>query len=186
MADEVEAFLLAQYGYISSNQPMLLNSQVLLAPAASVTYTVVTPFPRIQCFWSASCSNATTTQQIWLQYNGDAGSNYLWQKLEINTASVAGTGSSGTAIHASVGSTVGTSVTADYWSSGDFVIDGANQSAHYATHQGKYSAFAGTSSTFVGIASGQHNVLGVVTSVTLTPNAGNFVAGSSFSFYGLT
>lgn len=185
MATQLELYILGQTGYLETVLPQQVGAQTLLAPTASVTYTVVTPFNRIWCQWRANSSNATTALNLEVRLNGASGSSYLWQDLQANNSTVTGTPSAGTATSMLLGTITGNSSTANYFSSGDFIIDGANQSASFMTAQGKSTNFVTSTNSFISQYGGQYNVLGALTSVTLLPSAGNFTTGSQFSFYGM-
>lgn len=185
MASQLELYLASQNGYLGTVLPQLVSTTTLAAPAATVTYTVTVPYNRIWCVWRANSSNASTVQSLEARINGAATSSYLWQDFQANNATLTGASSGALTTSMILGTVTGTTSTANFFSSGDFLIDGANQSATYVTAQGKSGNFITATNTNLGVFTSQYDVLGVVTSVTLLLSAGNFVAGSQFSFYGL-
>lgn len=171
--------------YILGNFVQPVGSVTLAVAAANVTYTVVNAFNRVWCTWRAASSFAATNETIAAQFNADSGSHYLWQDLQGINSTAAGSSPGAATTSIVVGQVPGASATANYFGSGDFLVDGCNQSASFMTTQGTGTTFISTSSTINGVYSGQYNVLAKLTSITLIPGAGNFVAGSQFTFYGM-
>lgn len=175
---------LTNLSQISSSQPQLLSTVTLAATSASVTYTVITPYPRILACWGGSCSG-TGAQAVELTFNGDSASHYVQTQNENATATVSGATTNPTA-SIKVGNMPGTGATANYWASGSFLIEGANQSSHFPTIDGTGTAFQSGTSAWVGAYGGMYLEATPITTVTLQPATGSFAAGSAFSFYGLT
>lgn len=177
---------LAGLGYVINNQPVLLYATTLAATQATVVYSVTSPYPRIKCIWRARASDAIAAEMIQLRINGASTSSYQWQTNQANNTTVAATDSGGATTSIQVGTVCAASATAGYFSSGEFTVDGADQSATFPTVQGTGTAYVSTSNSYVGVYSGQYNVAALVTSLTLLCQTGSFVAGSQFSFYGLS
>jgi hypothetical protein len=70
-------------------------------------------------------------------------------------------------------------------SSGEFTIDGANDTTNYKTVVGTGAAFAHTTSMWAGVYAGMWASLVQVSSLQLSPGSANFVAGSTASVWGL-
>lgn len=164
--------------------PAQVATQKLGVAAASVTFSSLPAFNRYKVFWYARASDASVAEPIFIQLNGDTGNNYLWEVNQANNATVNGTSSGGAVAHIQIGTMAGNSATANYFSAGEFTIDGA-QGSLFKIAQGTAAAFSTTSNMWNGTYSGQWNSTAVVTSVTIFPgNVANFVAGSQFSVYG--
>jgi hypothetical protein len=182
MASTLEALLLANYQYLYNNVPLVESTQLLLAPAATVTYTVVTPTNRIWCMWRATTSASATTENFQVQVNGVATSSYIWQDIQgVNSTSSAGSSGAATTSVA-MGNVTGATATANYYSSGNFIVDGCNQTSKFITVQGTSAMFISTTSSIAGTYTGQYNAVGPVTSLVLSAAVGNFTTGSEFTF----
>lgn len=159
---------------------------VLSASQPSITLAVPTGFNRLKIRWRARSDQATTAEQLYLRFNGDTSSDYLWEVNQANNTSVAGTTSGGTATSIQIGTIPCASATAGYFGSGEGTADGVSTtSTGFTTYQGSGCGFVTSTSMYNGTYSGQWNQSGAVTSVTIYPSSGNLVAGSSLSIYGL-
>jgi hypothetical protein len=182
MASTFEALLLAQYGYLLQNVPIIESTQLLVAPAATVTFTVVNPTNRIWCLWDATTSASATTENFQVQLNGVVSSSYIWQDIQgVNSTSSAGSSGAATTSIA-MGNVTGATATANYRSSGSFIIGGCNQTSKFITMEGTSAMFISTTSSIAGAYTGQYNAVGPVTSVVLSVAVGNFTSGSQFTF----
>jgi hypothetical protein len=184
VASTFETLLLAQYSNLLSSVPQLLSSTTLTGTTASVSYTVVTAFPRILVFWGGSCSASAAAEQLYLQFNADSAAHYLWSVNQNNNATVSGTTGGSLVDQIQIGTITAGTATADYWSSGSFIVEGANQTTHFPTAVGTGTAYTSSTSNYVGVYGGQYVQATPITKVTLLPASGSFNAGSSFSFYG--
>lgn len=171
---------------LNGNLPVLLGSTVLSASAASIPLTVPSGFNRIKIHWRGRSDAGAAAEQLFLHFNGDGGSNYLWEVNQANNAGVAATTSAGTASAIQIGTIPAASATAGYFGSGEATADGVNAtSTGFTTVQGNGTAFASSTNMWAGVYSGQWLNSGGVTSLTAFASAGNLVAGSSLSIYGL-
>jgi len=187
MASTLEALLLAQVSTAFDNTPQLVSTTTLGSPAASVTYTVVTPYQRILCVWNAASTRASNpADSLLLRVNGSSSNAYASSYIQSVTGTVTGTATGSLVSSIQVGTITASTATLNYWASGSFVVDGANTSSHNTTVQGTACAFPTASSSYVGVYSGMYVAGTPVTSVTLLAANGNINTGSSFSFYGLT
>lgn len=182
--DSLALYSLTQQNYLANNIPQLLY-ETTLGTTGPATYTVVIPYNRILCTWYARSSVTGSAFNVDLQMNGDSAAHYLWQITQGNGATATSQGSGGLASFIEIGVVPGTSATANYWGSGQFIVDGANQANTFPTAQGTSCAFASSTSGYMGMYGGQYVELGVITSLALTSTGGSFIAGSQFSFYGL-
>lgn len=163
--------------------PQLLGSTILAGSLASITITIPSGFNHLHAVWTGRSDSATTAVSADLRLNGDSGSNYLWQTNEThNTSSTPAQSGAATSLMI-IGAMPAASATANYFGEGSFTVGGVS-GATFKVTSGHSSAYVTTTSSYVGVYSGQWLSTAVVTSVTLLPNAGNLVAGSSMSIYG--
>lgn len=158
---------------------------------ASLTFpNLISSIPqtfRSLCILGQSRSdNSGTTIDLVLQFNNDTGSNYDSEVTVVDgsTAPSDAIVAGGTGINSGImpGSTTGTSRAGDY----EIWLPGYSLTTWYKT----MSSYAGNAD---GTSSGSHTRLlkgnwrntAAITSIKLFPGAGNFVAGSWFSLYGI-
>jgi hypothetical protein len=167
----------------------LISTTVLSSSAASVTFsglgTSAAAYKHLQIRVTARSTNGGAGNDgLWLQFNGDTGSNYAWHRLEGNGSSVSsGAGSSttwmlqGLAARASQASGVFSAALID-------ILDFANTSKN-TTSRSLNGSMTSTNPS-VALGSGVWLNTAAVTSATLKPDAGyDFLTGSRFSLYGL-
>ena len=143
--------------------------------------------PLIWCTWRAQGTVAAAATQLYVQLNGISAADYLWQAMQGNNTTAASLDSSGAVDFMQLATICAASATSGYFSSGQFILDGCNQTTTSVTAQGSATAFVTTSNSYAGTYGGLYNntAATVVSSVTLLPGAGSFAAGSQFSFYGM-
>lgn len=170
---------------LNGNTVQELYTTTLTGSQASVVLPVPTgsAYNFLTVKWYVRCDNAVTGQQMWLQLNGDTGTNYLWEANQANNATVAGSTSGAAVVHGQIATIVGSSATANFFSSGSFEIAGAS-SANFKTVVGSGTAYSSTTSMWTGLYGVEWGSTAAVTSVTLAPNAGNFIAGCIFTLLG--
>lgn len=160
-------------------------TQTLNATTASITFSGLPA--GVNAFlvrWSVRCSDANGAEPLRLQFNGVSTNSYIWEVNQANNASVAATTSAGAATFIQIGTVAAANATANYWSSGQCIVDNGNAN-RMPTAQGSGAAFATTTSMWCGVYSGMYAVATPVTSITLFGASGSFVAGSQFSIYAL-
>lgn len=124
-----------------------------------------------------------------MQFNGDTGSNYDWQRLTVNNATVTGAVGRGvTSIQ--VGAIEGASSRAASFSPVHIYIYLYSQAASYEKYTLSQNTFFGDVSAdadmFYQSRGGRWRSTAAITSITLMPLTGpNFVAGSGFQLYGV-
>lgn len=171
---------------LNSQFPVLLLEASVTVSTASVSVTVPAGYNRVQVYWRVRSSVAGPAEQLYLRFNGDTGSHYLWQVSQSNNATVAGTSSGALVSVIQVGTVTGNTATADYFASGAFVVDGVSDGTNFATAVGTGTAYASTTSSWTGTYGGMYNQSAVITSMTLQCASGNIMAGSTFSAWGLS
>lgn len=154
-----------------------LSSMSLPVPAG-------TAFNFLKVSWRVRGDQASAAQQLYMRFNGDSGSNYLWEVLQGNNTTAAATTSGAATTFIQAGTMTCASATALYFSSGDAEVSGASDTTNYKVMCGKGSAFASTTNMWSGTFSGQWLSAAAITAVALVPQAGNFVAGSTMTMYG--
>ncbi|ACU71743.1 hypothetical protein Caci_2834 [Catenulispora acidiphila DSM 44928] len=164
----------------------LISSTVLTGTTANMPLFVSSGFNRVQVFWRARGTAAVGAEQLWLQMNGDSGSHYLWQKTETENSTATSASSGGLTTQIQIATMMGANATANYYSSGNFTVDGISDGTGFSTTVGISAAFNTVSDSWSGRFSGQYNVSAIITSLLLFPNSGSFSAGSVFSVYGMS
>jgi hypothetical protein len=188
MASTYEAYLFAQINYLANNTQVLLSTTTLGVNTASVTLSVPsgTTYNYLTVNWRARSSAAVAGEQMFLQMNGDSGSNYSWQTNEANaTNAVSGTHAGALTTHIQIATITGANATSALWfATGSFDVGGASDATNYKTAQGTGVANITVTNAYAGVYGGQWNSAAAVTSLTLTAATGNLVTGSIFSLYG--
>ena len=166
----------------------LLETQVLGTSAASVTFSSLgtySNYKHLQVRFTARSTNSgTASDGLWMQFNGDTGSNYAWHRLEGNGSTVvSGAGTSATWILIGVAPRDGN--TANIFSAGVCDVLDAFESTKNKTIR-SLNGVTGTGNPGVFLNSGFRNNTAALTSMTLLPDAGqSFTANSRFSLYGI-
>lgn len=165
----------------------LISTTVLGSAQASVTFTnsgTWAPYKHLQIRVTARSTNTGAGNDgLWLQLNGDTGSNYAWHRLEGNGSTVpSGAGTSttwmlqGLAARASQGSGIFSAAIID-------LLDA------FGTKNKTVRSLNGsvtTANPSVALGSGVWLSTSSLTSATLKPDAGfSFDTGSRFSIYGI-
>lgn len=172
---------------LNSNTMELITSSSLLAPSGSVVLPISGTYNHLKVFWRARGDAAVSAEQMYLQFNGDSGSNYLVERVETNNTTTTPIGPGGAATtRIQIATITAGSATGLYFASGEFLVSGASDTTNFKTVVGPATAYGSVSNAYVGTYGGQWNSAAAVGSLTLTPNSGNFVAGCLFSVYGLS
>lgn len=153
-------------------------------PAASVVFTVPSTLREIRIKWRARCDNAVNVQTVLMRINGNSGANYSYINTQSNNATASGVPSSGTSSIA-VGYTLGTTATAGTFGHGTIDLIGWDISGSLgAVYNSGALGSGGVGNFFTASGYGRFDVAGPYTTITLLPQAGNFVAGSDFLLIG--
>ena len=162
---------------------------VLSADAASFSFTGIsaTDFFALTAVVEARSTAATTSTNWLMRFNGDTGSNYHYTRVYGRNATVtaASTGAADTSI---VGLNMpGASSPAGVFSTHVIQFPGARPGAErFATWFGVSKGVNASNGAFVGVNLGRWiNTVDAVESITFTPLAGLFAAGSKFHLYGM-
>lgn len=178
MATALELYLLSQL----STSPRLISSTVLAGTQASITVSVPSGFNYLQGVFTARKNSGGGGAFCWMQFNGDTSAHYQWQNLVDTTASTSG---ASLVTIMQVGLCAGASDTANYFATGTFTIGNASSTAVAKSYTSNSGLTCSTTTYYTSIHGGVWNQTSAITSVTLMPDAGSFIAGSSFSLYGV-
>ena len=174
---------------LNGNTMQLITSTTLSGTATSVVLTLPTgaAYNHLKVFYRARHDAAVAAAQMYLQMNGDTGSNYLVERSETNNTTTTNTGPGGaTTTKIQIATIPGASATSLYFGSGEFLVSGVSDTTNFKTAVATATALITVSNAYVGVYAGQWNSAAAVTSLTLTPNSGDFIAGTMFSLYGLS
>jgi len=163
------------------------DSIVTVGTVGSVTFSGIPSTLRlVRIDYTARGDTAAHTVDVYCRINGDAGANYNHALLfSVNAgAPSAGNGIAGTS--GQVGTCMAASATAGKYGGGRVAFPGWN-SPHSACliGQGDAGAVSAIANSVVVMAQFQYLAAGPYTSITLMPQAGNFIIGSGFYLEGL-
>lgn len=151
---------------------------------SSVSWTIPSWVNTVHGIWNARTDNAVNGGYINLQFNGDTGSNYVWEQALANTATIAGQNSGGTNTFIHLGAKTAANDTANYFGTGSFTATNLQGAAQYKSVSSISNAPGSTTTGYAGVHGGTWLNTNQVTTITLRPDAGNFVAGTMFTLYG--
>lgn len=181
MTSTFEALLLAQLTYLQSNTPILLGSTVLTASQASISLNIPSGFNHIEGIYTARKDVGGGGAFTWMRFNGDSSAHYQWENLVDTTANNSG---ASLVNILQMGLCAGAADTANYFASGRFSVGNISSTAIAKSLAGNSSLTCSTSTYYTATHGGTWNQTSAITQVTLLPDAGNLVAGSSLSIYG--
>lgn len=186
MASTLELLALAELQNLQNNTPQLLQKTSIGVSTASYPITVPSGYNRIGVFWRVRSTVSGVAEQLYLRMNGDTSNHYLWQTNQANNNTVSGSASGSLVNVIQVGTVTGGTATADYFASGNFVVDGVADATNFATAVGSGTAYAATNNSWAGTYAGMYNQSGLITSLSVFCASGNIAAGSNFSVWGLS
>lgn len=154
------------------------------AGASSVTFSSIpSTYTHLQIRILSRTERPVAAQSLWMQVNGDAGSNYSWHALEADGSAVsANAGANQTIILAGV--TTGSSATSGMFATCVIdILDYANTNKNKTVRS--LSGFDLNGSGGVQFYSGNWRNTNAITSISLISPSNNFISGSSFALYGI-
>ncbi len=164
----------------------LLETTVLTGSQASVEFTNLTSkyastYQHLQIRFLVRSTNAVNTTSGSMRFNGDTGNNYAWHSLEGNGSSVlSAAASSQSDMFLMVGGVPGNSAASGIFGAGVFDILDPFEAKNKTVR-----ALQGYGGGPIRLNSGLWINTTSVTSATLFPQTGSWIAGSRFSLYGL-
>lgn len=164
--------------------PVAIGSTILTGSAASVSLSIPSGYNHLQVVVTARGDTAGTGGQFFfLRFNGDSGSNYVYQYLYGVGATTTSANAGGATTGVRVGVSPIASDAASYFGSANIVC-GNISSAVFKPVTSNFTSAVSASSGYAGTGGGCWLSTAAVTSVAVFPVSGNFVAGSSMSIYG--
>lgn len=181
MTSTFEALLLAQLTYLQQSTPVKIGSTVLTASQPSIPLAVPAGFSHIEGIYTARKDVGGTGAFTWMQFNSDTSAHYQWENL-VGSA----TGNSGASLvtFMQMGLCAGASDTANYFGSGRFSIGNVSSTTAAKQLAANSSLTCSTTTYYTATHGGTWNQTAAINQVTLLPDAGNLVAGSSLELYG--
>lgn len=177
--DGLKQYSGAAWGFVAGAQ--LISSQTLGAGAATVAFnSIPQTYEHLLLHWVARSDNATTSQAILARFNGDTAANYNSQLLTTATTTATAARNTGeTSMR--LGNIAAASAGANQGGIGTLIVPFYRNSTFFKLLQAHGGLWApqmedrlcGWQST------------AAVSSITLLPGAGNFIAGSQFALYGM-
>jgi hypothetical protein len=163
----------------------VLAGQNLTTATPAVTFTIPQTHRHLRIAWRARSDTAGAATSLYMRFNADTTTKYSEQRMQANAATITATEAASQAQLIPGVLTAATS-TADIAASGTIDLpdySGTTFAKTYnAASQDVRSPAGG--SIYLRHAAGIWNSKAAITSVTLYPQAGNFVAGSSFVVLG--
>lgn len=170
---------------LDKNIPVLITSTTITVALANVVLVVPPGYNRLRVYYSGKCSGAFASSTAKVQFNGDVGTNYNFILTQSNNGTTTTTDNAATS-SIQVGTLPAATSTANYTGSGNFVVDNAaGGGTFFPTVVGTATGLVTASNMYNGLYCGQWSSLVAITSVNMVMGSGNWIAGSSFSLYGL-
>jgi hypothetical protein len=167
------------------NNYILLETIALTQSAASVTFDNLptSGYTDLKIVASARGDSANVYNYCRIRFNGDTGSNYNMQILYGDNGVAGSTPASGTSITG--GLYAGSSSTANTFSNSEWYIPNYRGSTQKSLSIDAVSENNSSTSSNGYLTAALWTGTAAITSATLLPNSGNFVANSTFSLYGV-
>lgn len=174
------ANLIAQYPTSSgggAGSVTLIQNQTLGTAAASVTFSgIPQTYTNLMLVVNTALSGVSVTEFITAQFNGDATSDYTNGYILNSGGTVSGNSNVGTSLNIGGAGPVGGSIQAIVSGYASTIV------AKSATSTSACASSTGLTQVQGG---GTWNQTAAITSIVLAPTSGSFIAGSTFSLYGL-
>jgi hypothetical protein len=171
--------------YASSSSAITrLAQQILGSAAGSVTFSSISgAYTNLVLEMVGRSDAATAFVSFNVQFNGDTGSNYEFNQVYASGGSP-GAGQAGSQSCIAFPNMPGATIAANYPGACSVRIPGYSGTTFYKGAIGM-NAYVTNSTQQALLSGGGWNNAAAITSITITPSAGNFVAGSTFTLYGL-
>jgi hypothetical protein len=172
----------------AGNGQVLIQRQLLIAPAATVTFSNIPQvFTSLRILLVCRGSAATAQSSMIIQFNGDSGANYDYQQLFGQVSTPTSATSQGVTGFIIASIMQNGSSAANYPGQASMDIVGYSGTTFYKTICSTNCTCSSTSGqNFVRISAGAWRNTSAITSISMTPDTGgNFVTGSLFCLYGI-
>jgi hypothetical protein len=163
----------------------LIETKTLGTAAASIEFTSIPQtFTDLVVVASTRKSTTSNTNSSFLRFNSDSATNYRVIRLRGNGSSVE-----------SVSNQSRSSITGGQTASSDYTANTFGNSTFYISNYTTSTAKSvsidsvtenNATESYQEIIAGSYVGAGVITSISLEPDSGNFVTGSTISLYGIT
>jgi hypothetical protein len=158
--------------------------------AANVEFTSIpATYTHLQIRGIAKNSSANPyANNVDLRLNSDTGSNYAWHLLYgVGTSPVGVSATTSTTYIAYAGLAIGANTANVFGVTIIDILDYKNTNKYKTVRAltGANSNTTATAEQYIGIGSGLWQNTNAITTITLTPNAGNFTQYSQFALYGI-
>ena len=178
---------LKQLSAASPLAPMIpISDTVLGTTQASITVNLPSTYQHAQIWVSARSDTAAINSPLRIRFNGDSATNYDNQAMYAQGATITAAESLATA-SPEIGFLAAASDAAGKW--GQSFIDIADYTSttqeKMATAKGSWVEANATSQVRQGLWTTHWRSTAAITSVTLFPGSGNFIAGSRVTVYGM-
>jgi hypothetical protein len=182
VASDVEVLLMSQVAQAQANGPVCYSVTTVTSTTANVALAIPPGYNNADIVWRARASDAVTSEQMHLHFNGDNGNNYTWQYIRASTSTVTGGNSAGATSYVYLGDVPGASATSGYFASGRSVMTGLQDTTDAGVIT---TTFMPTSSSAaeIGTYGSLWNSGTPVTTVLIACVSGSFVASSRFSLF---
>lgn len=174
------------YGAAPAGGMVLISKQTLASAAASVTFSSIpNSYSALMLMISATSATAAVNDDLWMQLNGDTGSNYANSNGYTDNGGTHNFASTGTATP-DIATISGATSSVKFGSVRLEIPNYAGSIAKSWTTQSAAAASASTKELQNHYASGMWNSTAAITAIKLAMFSGaNFTAGSVFALYGL-
>lgn len=184
---EVSTGLTVSGTTITSSGEVLIEEYTADGTTGTKTFSAIPgTYRSLRLEWVGRSSQAATSTNITVQFNGDTASNYDSQLKAASATTLSASESLG-ATSALVGSLSAASATANYAGSGRLFINEYAGTTFFKSGQSQYSYQTGTAS---GNLTNRAYVIGwrstsAITSMTVALASGNYVSGTKLRLYGI-
>jgi hypothetical protein len=171
----------------------LATTTVGAGGASTITFSSIPQvFKHLQIRHVARTTNASTNGNMYIQLNGDTGSNYVWHRLEGYGTGVGAVGITGSAAFAIGGLMTGSQSIASSYGAGilditDYSSTIKNKTMRTLTgYENNGNGSAGNDQGYINSNSGLWLSTSAINSISITINGGgNFAQYSQFALYGI-
>jgi len=180
--------ILAASGAASVGDYELITSTVLTSSAASVTFsnlnTAAVAYKHLQIRMVARTSDASTFNDCYMRFNGDTSSNYSWHEVYGFNGSASSYGVASQS-RIDIATLTGNNASANLFCPTIVDILDWQSTTKTKTARSLSGMNVDNSNNVLALFSGAWFSTSAINSILLYPSAGNFVANSRFSLYGL-